>query len=488
MSYATMSSMRKTFALMLCLTLALVLPGAAVAKQDVLVELFYSSAWHDVSSRVYTRDPITINHGAGDEQTGVIPSDASLTFTNRDGEMNPENRKSSLFGLIGRNTPIRITVGSDVRFSGQAVSWKPRRAAGTLDSTRGDAWVQVQAQGTIRRLGQGEPPVRSPLFRSTSGITANDYVPHEYWSWEDGSQATQIASAVAGSSAITPVDGVGITFASDGPVGSLPLPRLAAGFSATIPIAAYTDAGKWAITFVMNVPAEPAATTTVFEVPVTGSTAERFKFEIVPGAPATIWWRAYDSAGALIALYSRSIALDGASDRPTEAQFFSDDWYLFTVDSSDLAGDDQVGIGMASGDLILQDHQQFAPVGTTHGSLSGTIVMNVDANLAGVGFGHLAVFTDAAYDIDFDVFHNAPALIGWSGETAGARFNRLCVEESIASTVVGSANDTQAMGPQPTDTLLKVFEDIAKTDAGIIHDTRDQLGLTFRTGRSLYNQ
>ena len=146
---------KQALSIFLPLLLVLVTAGVPVPKQDVLVELFYNAAWHDHTADVYTRDQIVINHGAGNEQTGVVPSDASLTFDNRDGEMNPENRQSSLFGLIGHNTPIRISVGSDIRFSGQVVSWKPRRAVGELSSTRGDAWVHVQAQGTIRRLGQG---------------------------------------------------------------------------------------------------------------------------------------------------------------------------------------------------------------------------------------------------------------------------------------------------------------------------------------------
>ena len=80
------------------------------------------------------------------------------------------------------------------------------------------------------------------------------------------------------------------------------------------------------------------------------------------------------------------------------------------------------------------------------------------------------------------------AFTGHSGETAGARFARLCGEEDITDTVVGDAAETQLMGPQYPDTLLNWFAEIARTDAGIIHDTRDELGLTFRTGRSLYNQ
>lgn len=77
-----------------------------MTKQPVTVELYYSGAWNPAP--VYVRDPITITRGKRDESSGLTPASASLSVSNRTGDYNPRNPLSSLYGLIGRNTPIRI--------------------------------------------------------------------------------------------------------------------------------------------------------------------------------------------------------------------------------------------------------------------------------------------------------------------------------------------------------------------------------------------
>lgn len=82
-----------------------------MAKQNVMVELFYDGAWNDHTSSIYARSPIDITRGRGDEQGEPTPSACSLTFDNRTGNFNPRNASGALFGKIGRNTPIRVSVG-----------------------------------------------------------------------------------------------------------------------------------------------------------------------------------------------------------------------------------------------------------------------------------------------------------------------------------------------------------------------------------------
>lgn len=77
-------------------------------KTDVTVELFYSGVWNDITADAYTRDPITITRGRPDESTRTPPSTLNLTLNNNDGKYSPRNPRSPLYGLIGRNTPIRV--------------------------------------------------------------------------------------------------------------------------------------------------------------------------------------------------------------------------------------------------------------------------------------------------------------------------------------------------------------------------------------------
>lgn len=86
-----------------------------MAKQNVLIDLFHSGQWNEITSDVLTRDGITITRGKADEGQQLKPQTAALTLNNRDGKYSPRNPRSPLFGLIGRNTPLRVRMPSLVQ-------------------------------------------------------------------------------------------------------------------------------------------------------------------------------------------------------------------------------------------------------------------------------------------------------------------------------------------------------------------------------------
>ncbi|MFD6531589.1 hypothetical protein [Streptomyces sp. NPDC060184] len=77
---------------------------------DVRTEFRIGTTWTDVSADTYTRAPITITRGVPDEGTTVDPSKCSLVLNNRGGKYSPKNPLSPYYGLIGRNTPVRVSV------------------------------------------------------------------------------------------------------------------------------------------------------------------------------------------------------------------------------------------------------------------------------------------------------------------------------------------------------------------------------------------
>lgn len=79
---------------------------------QVLVELLINGTWTDISQFVYTRDPITITGGRTNEGQRVDPSRCNLTLNNKDGRFSDRNPMSPYYGLIGRNTKIRVSVPS----------------------------------------------------------------------------------------------------------------------------------------------------------------------------------------------------------------------------------------------------------------------------------------------------------------------------------------------------------------------------------------
>lgn len=94
-----------------------------------VIELYLGGVWTNISSYVLVRDGISISRGRADESSSTPPSRATLTVKNDDGRFSPRNPTSPYYGLIGRNTPLRVRV-EDV-----AVTPSLRSAVTTATST-----------------------------------------------------------------------------------------------------------------------------------------------------------------------------------------------------------------------------------------------------------------------------------------------------------------------------------------------------------------
>lgn len=462
----------------------------------VKVEATFGSTVVDLFPYLLKQE-LRITFGAQNENAAVQAGTIAFEIDNPDSHFTPDHPMSQYWPYVQLGVPIQVSVfwlgAWHIRFSGEASVWDPDWPYGDLSDEakgrKGEARVSIVASGILRRLAQGKSPERSAEYRAMAGIAEGvglvTYTPHVYIPMEDGASAEQFASGIAGGTAVAPTGPV--TFASDGPSGSAPLARLGAGFRMSVPIPPYVDAGRWAILLTVSIPAEPAATTTLLEVPVSGGTAARWKLEIVPGATAEIWWRAYDSAGSLIPLLGQRITLGGPF-QPTEADFFGDDkWWMLQVSSNQSGGNVEARIGYHDG----ADQNQVMSLGTvgTHGALAGDVLITVDSNLDGIGLGHLGVYTDAAYDVSFGgVLNVGPSLIGWAKEWVQTRLARLAREFDIPLTIIGSS--TKEMGPQQIDTIYGLFMACAAVDVGILYEDREALplALVYRTNDSLYNQ
>ena len=75
-----------------------------------VVELFLDDQWVDVTTDVLNRDSLTIRRGQADEGSQTDPSSCSMTFWNPTGTYSPRNPLSPYYGIIGRNTPVRVAV------------------------------------------------------------------------------------------------------------------------------------------------------------------------------------------------------------------------------------------------------------------------------------------------------------------------------------------------------------------------------------------
>ncbi|MDH2425789.1 hypothetical protein [Sphaerisporangium sp. TRM90804] len=346
-----------------------------------------------------------------------------------------------------------------VRFCGEISSWPSR-----WDVSGNDVWVPVQAAGIQRRLGQGASPLNSVLRRELTA-PANTGSVLGYWPLEDEDGATSLASGVGGGTAMA-ITGAPDLAAFEGFTGSLPIPTWAG--TAIGRLQPYTPTAQTQVRFLLAVPAGGAIGGQVLvRVWCSGSAV---RWDVVYGTGGTLALKSYNRDGDLL------------SDSGTVT--FAVDGKLLRC-SVELT---ETGADVAWQIVTLE-------VGASTGSaFSGTLTTDTvgrvtsvriapDQGLSTTAIGHLSVHSAIT-----SIFDGAPALRAWVGETAGARVKRLCAEEGIAFTPVGELSTTAAMGPQLPETLLDLMEEAAGADAGILLESRDRIGLGFRTRSSLYDQ
>ncbi|NIL44024.1 hypothetical protein HCB17_25080 [Salinispora arenicola] len=78
---------------------------------DVRVELDVGG-WTDITSDVLTsHGPVVISRGRTSEGSEATPTQVSMSIRNTDGRYSPRNPTGPYYGVIGRNTPLRVRVG-----------------------------------------------------------------------------------------------------------------------------------------------------------------------------------------------------------------------------------------------------------------------------------------------------------------------------------------------------------------------------------------
>ncbi|CAM5251244.1 hypothetical protein SGLAM104S_01641 [Streptomyces glaucescens] len=155
--------------------------GEASNGEPVTVELFVGGEWVDLTADGYVmvRDDsgqIRITYGIqGGEGSQTDRATASLQLRNTDGRFSPRNPSGPYFGLIGRNTPLRISVpdgngGKSYRLWGEVAEWAPN-----WDPSGNDVWVDVTVHGIMQRLAQAPAPERSVIYQTWLDTSISDF-------------------------------------------------------------------------------------------------------------------------------------------------------------------------------------------------------------------------------------------------------------------------------------------------------------------------
>jgi hypothetical protein len=83
---------------------------------NVKTELLINGTWTDVSTRVRAERGATITRGRQNEQGRVSAVRAEFDLNNRNGDFSSRNPLSPYYGVLPRNTQVRVTAGTATTF------------------------------------------------------------------------------------------------------------------------------------------------------------------------------------------------------------------------------------------------------------------------------------------------------------------------------------------------------------------------------------
>ena len=380
------------------------------------------------------------------------------------------NGATSFVDSTGKTWTVNASSGSiglvdyETRFVGEVTSWPQM-----WDQTGTDIWAQIECADVVRRLGQGQQPLKSTLRAFLDGESAI----RAYWPMEDGNTATSFASGLANGSVMawsqaTP------TLATDNTsfVASKPLPQFnGARYTGLIPGYTPFAFGTIQTRFMLAIPGGGAANgSSLIRVYVTG-TAPVWVLTYGTGGTLTLTVRDGDDAVITTPVSGVAFNLDGA---PCYVSIHlvqngsNVDWALNTC----TPGNPPV-IGGVSG-----------TVSSRTVSKAQKVIMNNGLSLTDTTVGHVSVASViTTLTTDYVAVLNA-----YRGDTAIQRMRRLSAAQGVTFRAHGAPNSSVFLGPQEIDTYLNVMQSAAGTDGGILFSPKDVLGLAYRTVAALAAQ
>lgn len=456
--------------------------GEASNEQPVQVELYINGAWVDITSYVMVRDEsgnISVTRGRRDEASTTEQSTCTLLLNNRDGRWSPRYPAGAYYGLIGRNTPIRVSVpnglgGKSYRFQGEVSVWPQG-----WDPTGTDVYTEIQANGILRRLSQGPAPAYS-LMRTALGTypTANL---RAYWPGEDAEGSTTLASVLTTGSAMTWTGSPTLAGYSDFPASDPCI--LTSGTVLTGGVPRYDDPSATQVRFLCTIPSDGLVNGTVLcsidQVDYAGAQTFSLYYGNLLGTGHGFTLHAMQLDGTDVGpdlentldvrgkrLYV-SIELQESGANLSRAVRLYDIDAQISYDVTDteptehLTRVTQVQFGVAS-----------KSAASPHGS----------TGLSDVAIAHVTVEDTITPNTLLGVRLNP------IGETAGNRVQRICSDNNIAFESVGDLSDTVAMGNQGKSNPLELMQEAETADDGMLYESMPNLGLGYRTRASLQNQ
>lgn len=426
-----------------------------------VVELYLNSVWTDISAYVRADPGIQIQFGVRGEAGTADPAQCDLVVNNFDGRFTPKNAEGPYYGYLKRNTPLRVTVSSVVRFIGD-VSEFPAR----WEPSGGDVWVPLTASGPLRRL----------LRSATINGTLRTFIPTlaksvggsvtGYWPMEDGVGSTSFASGLSDGTPLT-ISGTPVFASIDGGDASAPLPKMdlvmASGNAPASPGSNEFTAG-----FLMTMPTAGTANNARLLQVSTSGTAATWVITYETGGGGALRLRAYNIAGTEILNQASFFNLDGYTRHIKLEVYTSGANVVWALTAS--------GVGTMGNTLLAN----------TVTSPTGVIVGNGNSITGDVGIGHVLVSDSDTTLFSFDF---AAVLLAYAGESVEARMARVAALAGVNFALTDDGTVSQQLGPQPFATPLEIMREAEAADVGgILRDSISVLNqVVYITRRARYN-
>lgn len=114
-----------------------------MTRHDVEIRMFLDGQWRDVTSTVFSREPIEITRGRPDEASDTPPQTCNFALDNRTGDYSPRNPVGQWYGSIGRNTPCQVLYALATDTFTRSVT------GGWTTADTGQAWTVTGSGGTV---------------------------------------------------------------------------------------------------------------------------------------------------------------------------------------------------------------------------------------------------------------------------------------------------------------------------------------------------
>lgn len=375
-------------------------------------------------------------------------------------------------GLTWSRGGTAVLTNRHIRMAGEVPAWPPTR-----DLSGQDNYVSITPAGVTRRMGAGNKPQDSALRRY---IKARG--PLECWPLTDGVDSKTAKSLVGGRDMVQPPQSDHVApIWGGGTLAEWVEPVLAAraetigGLQGSTPRVASVGA-HWSVDLFLSGGGRPSAGQfTIWDTGAGTNADPQTSIQIIFNGgddQLTLIRDSASSDSSSAALLANVFDVGIYDDLPHHMRLTVEPgatswWYLY-ID----------GALMASGSMPIR----VRPVSRI---LLGWGYLSLpDATMTDRSFGYLTYWNESG-PTAAEIWD---AYMGFQGERAGDRIERLAAEAGYTATVAGERSLQQRMGIQDQAKLLALLNDASRTNFGYLLDARDRAEVIHRSGSTLWNQ